>query len=232
MTLFDTRNAINKCNVKCPLKQKHKAEFVYFEYHGKLENVDTVFVGECPDESEAKHKQPFYSKTYSGKILRQIIKDLNLQNYGIANIVCCRPTVILFPQNITVKAGEFSGTTRIDNIYNYKGISIRNRTPSEKECDYCIDHLKVFLKYINPKSTVILLGKTAAFSIFKNVKQVVKDNKTITALTKLPPLKFRNRVFASNFHPRYVGSAGGIGSKRYREYLKRMKKILKINKGI
>jgi len=208
MKFFDARKALNKCNDNCPLKQKHKAHFVYFEYHGKLKDVNVVFCGESPGEFEVKYKQPFYPKAYSGRILRQIIKDLDLQNYGIANIVCCRPIAVLTLQEEEWKFRE------------------KNRTPSEEECNYCIDHLKVFLKYINPKSTVILLGKTASFSIFKNIKQIVKDNRTITSLTKLSPLKFKGRIFAAAYHPRFVMAGGGIKGKRYQEYFKRMKFIL------
>jgi len=224
MRFFDARPSLNKCTDKCPLKQKHKAHFVYFEYYGKLDDVNIVFVGECPGFSEAKYKQPFYPKAYSGRILRQIIKDLNLQNYGIANIVCCR--------SMTEKYSE-----------SKRMITIKNRTPTEEECKYCVDHLKIFLKYINPKSTIILLGGTSSFFILKNAKQYINECKkglyinkknlkgkvTITALTKLSPLNFKGRIFASNFHPRYVAAGGGIGSERYNKYLKRMQDILKIN---
>lgn len=167
-----------------------------------LKNVNVLFIGEAGGQNEAKFKRPFYPYAPSGKILREAIKDLKIINYAIANIVGCRPVFI-------------------DNNGIY-----RNRTPDENECEYCISNLKSFICMLNKKLKIILLGKTAAFSVLKNVKEYTKDHITITPLVKLEPLKYKNIIYGVNFHPRFIASGGGIKGKRYKEYLKRFEVIL------
>lgn len=211
------KHDFSECNINCPLinyfnkiyypksisiKEFIEIFYVPFEFYSdSLSNVDKLFIGEAGGKEEAKYKRPFYPKAPSGNILRNVIKDLNLKNYAIANIVGCRPVSI------------------INNKY-------QNRTPFESECNYCITNLKSFTGLLNKNIYIILLGKTAAFSVLKNAKSYIKDCNTIAKLVKLPPLEYGGKIYGCNFHPRYIVSGGGINSKRYQEYLKRMKEII------
>lgn len=195
--------------INCPLRDKHEQIIVPFEYNTEnIYDIEVVFIGEAPGEQEALYCQPFYPKAPSGKILRQIIIDLNIKKYGIANIVCCWPFI------------ENNGKRK-------------NRTPDENECKYCIKHLGIFLNKINPNAIVILLGKTAAFSVLGNLKWYVKDYIYYYAITKLNPFWYKcnnelgyNKKYGANFHPRFIASNGGINSEIYKKYLNRMKEIL------
>jgi len=223
MSEFVFEHDFNKCNERCPTKQRF--DFIHPDLYiniktfldkfyvpfecsidniinkGSLHLIDILFIGEAGGEQEVLYKRPFYPGAPSGKILREVIKDLLLKNYAIANIIGCRP--------VSIKKNKFI-----------------NRTPTESECDYCIEHLKSFITLLNKDIKVILLGKTAAFSVFKNIKNYINDNETISKLVKLPPYKYNSRIFAANFHPRYVASGGGIKGKRYQDYLNRMGEIL------
>lgn len=211
------------CNENCPTKHifnsVYKGVFfdidkfikmfhVPFEFNTEektfesLKNVNILFIDEAPGENEAKYKNPFYQFALSGKILRSAISDLNIKNYAIANIVGCRP--IFIDDN-----GMF-----------------RNRTPIEEECNYCIDNLRGFIGLLNNNLKIILLGKTAAFSILKNIKSYIKDYDTITPLVKLKPLKLNGITYGANFHPRYIASSGGVKGKRYIKFVERIKVIL------
>ncbi len=222
MSEFTFEHDFGKCNENCNLKKwfnfinpvHHNIEwflnkfYVPFEcsVNGIIEKnsisiINILFIGEAGGEQEALYKRPFYPKAPSGKILREVIKDLLLKNYAIANIVGCRP--------VSIQKNKFV-----------------NRTPFESECEYCITYLKSFISLLNKNVKIILLGKTAAFSVLKNIKDYIKDAKTISNLVKLDPYIYKNRLFAANYHPRYIASSGGIKGKRYKKYLSRMEDIL------
>lgn len=87
--LYDPR-ILGKCGNKCPLMTKqNEAEFVYFEYHGELKDIKTIFVGGSPGKIDAEFKRPFYSATLSGMILRKIPIALNLESYAFVNVTSC-----------------------------------------------------------------------------------------------------------------------------------------------
>lgn len=221
MSYFDARKTVNKCNNECPLlAYQLTSNFIPFEFEYNfnlisalysekmIKIINKIFVGEAGGKHEEKYKIPFYKFASSGKILRQIIIDLNLMNWGIANIVCCRP---------------FVNIPKIKNNKVYYKKS--NRTPNQEECEYCIDHLKVFLNCISNNSRIVLLGKTATFSVLGKINNYVKDY-TITQLNKLKPIKIGKHIYGATFHPRYIHQFGGIKSKKYEEYKKRIKYIL------
>lgn len=223
MSYFDARKIVNKCNNECPLlAYQLTGNFIPFECYIMAKPIITtntinfdykklinkVFIGEAGGEQEEIHTRPFYPLAPSGRILRQVIIDLYLNDWGIANIVCCRP---------------FINIPKIkDNKVYYKKL---NRTPNQEECEYCIDHLKVFLNCINDNSRIVLLGKTATFSVLGKINNYVKDY-TITQLNKLKPIKIGKHIYGATFHPRYIHQFGGIKSKKYEEYKKRIKYIL------
>jgi len=215
--------SIKNLNWPIKIKEKHNPtygednEYFYLKINSIKKNNYTGFIYDkttktncyhipfvVHNSEEAKYKRPFYPKATSGRILRKIIEDLKIENYAIANIVSCRPT----------------------NLINNK---YKNRTPTEIECDYCISNLRHFMWFLNDNIKIILLGKTAAFSVLKNgttIKNYIKNNTTITSLVKLSPLEYYGKIFAANFHPRYISSNGGIGSEKYKDYLIRMKLII------
>ena len=125
---------------------------------------------------------------------------MGIDQYAIANIVSCRPVYI------------------INNKY-------RNRTPVFNECQYCSCYLRNFIFSLNEKLTIILLGKTAVFTVFGD-RDCIKHYSSISSLIKIAPFKHNNRVYGANFHPRYIVNGGGVKSKRYKDYLKRMEEII------
>jgi uracil-DNA glycosylase family 4 len=203
------------CNENCPTKAFYNSlnkpfininNFINmfnvpFEVSTNIYNsIDLLFIGEAPDSQETLYKRPFYPKSISGLILRNVINDLNVKYYAMANIVSCRPVYL------------------INNKF-------MNRTPAYNECQYCSCYLKSFMKSLHNDLKVILLGKTAATTLLGETKYN-KNYSSITPMTKLPSYKYKNRTYGVNFHPRYVQNGGGVKSKRYREYLERMKEII------
>lgn len=71
----------------CPL---HKTRNNIVWYRGtSTENVNVLFVGEAPGKEEDLSCKPFVGR--AGLILDKWIKEAELTNYAIINIVKCRP---------------------------------------------------------------------------------------------------------------------------------------------
>lgn len=208
-------NAHNICNESCPTKSffnilRNKFidinEFIdtfYVPFEATtdvLTSIKILFIGEAPGEKEAIHGRPFYPYASSGLILRRAIKDLNIEHYAIANIVSCRPVYLI----------------------NKK---FRNRIPAFNECQYCSCYLKNFILSLNKNLKIILLGKTAAFTILGGT-EYAKKHTTIFPLVKLLPYKYKERTYGINFHPKYIQYGNGIQNNRYKDYILRMKEII------
>ena len=174
-----------------------------FEASTDLLNVIKIlFIGEAPSEKDTINGRPFYPYTPTGEILREAIKDLKIEHYAIANIINCRP------------------------VYKI-GNKLKNRTPAYNECQYCSSYLKDFILSLNKNLKVVLLGKTAAFTILGET-DYTKKSTTITHLVNLAPYNYKGRTYGVAHHPRYVNSGGGIKSQRYKDYLVRMREVLDV----
>ena len=114
----------------CPLAQLMPITHVPFEIVGSNPKPDVLFVAEAPFKDEMRQQRPLIGK--AGSFLRDVI-DQYLDSYALANVVSCHPTNI-------AKTGI--------------------RTPQRDEQRYCVEHVKEFIKKIEPK-LVILLGKIA-----------------------------------------------------------------------
>lgn len=222
MIIFNIEHDHELCNERCMTKQWYnsiapnslhietflKIFYVPFECCTENKNfeslklINILFVGEAPGFHESKNKQPFYTFAPSGRILRQVIKDLQIKYYAIANIVECRPI----------------------DIKNEKFI---NKTPTMDECNYCVKNLGNFIKLLNNNLKVILLGKTASRTILcKLDKSIDSERTTATQYVNMKPIKRNNISYYSNFHPRFIQSNGGLNGNKYKEYLNKMRDIL------
>lgn len=74
------------------------------------DRCQVLFVGEAPGETEANEGRPFIGR--SGKLIRSMIRNAAIQNYGFANTCSCHP-----PKNETPKSSAVaccSGRLRLD----------------------------------------------------------------------------------------------------------------------
>lgn len=137
-------NAVIKQWSKCTLCPAHQTARTHVFYRGACPCY-LLFIGEAPGNTEDLVGQPFVGR--SGKLLNILIEDSvteflgdftedsdeGLINWGIANVLCCRPL-------------------DADNAI---------RPPTKDEALACSPRLQATIEAANPKG-IVLLGKTAA----------------------------------------------------------------------
>lgn len=118
---------------QCPLgrgKKQSSIPLVPTESRGGKGDVDVVFVGEAPGESEHNKRMPFVGA--SGTLLRNTVRDIFPDaKVAYTNIVRCRPT-------------DDEG---------------KDRKPTEEEAKACHSYALRDIKRLNPK-LVVLTGST------------------------------------------------------------------------
>lgn len=82
----------------CPLAKTRK-NIVFIRGTGDRD-VDVLFVGEAPGKDEDELGLPFVGR--SGKLLDKWIKEMEINNYAIVNIVKCRPPGNRKPTNLEI----------------------------------------------------------------------------------------------------------------------------------
>lgn len=84
----------------CPL-HRTRNNIVWFR-GTNTENVQILFIGEAPGRDEDLTGKPFVGR--AGTILDKWIKELELTNYAIINIVKCRPPMNRKPTTAEIRA--------------------------------------------------------------------------------------------------------------------------------
>lgn len=189
----DKRNSLNICD-GCKFKQETTIGFAPFEIVGDYPEI--LFVAEAPFKDEMKKQRPLIGK--AGTFLRDVISELGLKSYALANIVCCHPT---------------------------KGSS---KPPPDHAQDYCIAHVKEFIRDVNPK-LVILLGRIAYMNLLpKEYKDAqLRNINSVTKMQKLGPYKHEGIKYACSFHPSYLSRNGGKSSPQFQAFRLRLQSLIK-----
>ena len=115
---------------KCPIASAQEIKPIPYEF--SVDNPSIIFVGEAPENEENEIGRPFIGQ--SGKLLREIINDLGIDDFGIVNTVGCRPS------------------NKEDDTY---------RTPTKEEIIYCSTYAKDVIKQSKCSRKIVLLGKVA-----------------------------------------------------------------------
>ncbi len=118
--------------VKCAIGKNSDGQGMYrVIYRGSL-TPDYLFVGEAPGFMEQKYGRPFTGS--SGKVLQEILNELQLTNYGITNIIRCRPTGNRAPRQVEMKNCR-PFLERTINIFKPKSVVAMGMTAIKALCD-------------------------------------------------------------------------------------------------
>lgn len=190
---IDKRETVNICS-GCLFKKEEKIGFAPFEIFGE-ENPEILFVAEAPFKDEIKKQRPLIGK--AGTFLREVLDDLQLKNYALANIVCCHQTL---------------GSPKV---------------PPPHAQEYCVSHVKSFIKDIQPK-LVVLLGKIAYMNLLPKdyLDAQLRDVDVVTRMQKLGPYQHEGIKYACSFHPSYLQRNGGKSSPQYQAFITRLRSLI------
>lgn len=191
---IDKREDVNICE-GCVFRKEQTIGFAPFEIIGTQGKPDILFVAEAPFKDEMKRQRPLIGK--SGSFLRDVVEELGLENYALANIVCCHPT---------------------------KGSP---QAPPDYVQEYCIKHVKAFIKDVQPK-LIILLGKIAYQNLLPKeyLNAQLRDANSVTKMQKKGPYESNGIKYACSFHPSYLTRNGGKGSPHYDIFKNRLKNLI------
>jgi DNA polymerase len=129
--------------------------------YGGVEKARILLLGEGPGASEDFYGQPFVGK--SGKHMRDYYFEpngLSYEDFHIANIVCCRPTL----------NGD-------------------NRPPTKEEVAACASRLRAQIRLVNPE-VVVLIGDKALKAFFPESGKISRERGLVFEHDQWPGIKF------------------------------------------
>jgi uracil-DNA glycosylase family 4 len=134
----------------------------------------------------------------AGAFLRGVIDIFGLESYALANVVSCHPTDAKKPES-----------------------------PPEHAQEYCVDHVRAFIKRLKPKM-VVLLGKIAYMNLFPSdyLTNLGDAAGYVGQMQKKGAFEVKGTKYAASYHPSYIIRNGGTRSPQYTTFKNRLEQLL------
>lgn len=188
---FTSLDEVHRRIASCQLCQLHQWRTKTVPGAGNTNGPDIMFIGEGPGKDEDARGIPFVGR--AGVVLERLITRMGYtrDEIFIGNIVKCRPTQ------------ENEGK--------------RDRPPTYEEMQGCLPYLKAQIKFIRPK-TIVLLGNTALLGLFgeKGITKIRGQWRSYEGIPVMP-----------TYHPSYLLRNGERSTQPYWDVWDDMKQILK-----
>ena len=184
---------------KCELGEKRQevgGAFVFGE--GTLGGV--MFIGEGPGINEEKEGRPFVGE--SGQLLRDAIKQANIDRYYISNVVSCRSCGVAY---------DNAGQPRIKKNYRTGELEPRivDKPPTPTQLQACLPRLFEEIYLVDPM-LIVGLGAEAC--------KVLQGGKAIT-VTRETGIERHIEIPGASFNPNLTAKKG-VWARKVRGELK------------